>query len=118
MQILKKNPDTDLATLKKELQNDGKLRNFEIEAFLIDENYKIFDTTFTQDMGLNLSIIVEAKEYLDRTKKDGKIYIANNVSEDALDGKYKLYSYSKLKKVVVRDIEFAKTMFVYKNVNM
>lgn len=111
LQILKKNPDTDLATLKKELQNECKLRNFEIEAFLIDENYKIFDTTFTQDMGLNLSIIVEAKEYLDRTKKDGKIYIANNVSEDALDGKYKLYSYSKLKKGVFLELGFVDTEF-------
>ncbi|QFR42893.1 GGDEF domain-containing protein [Sulfurimonas xiamenensis] len=111
LQILKKNPDTDLATLKKELQNECKLKNFEIEAFLIDENYKIFDTTFTQDMGLNLSIIVEAKEYLDRTKKDGNIYIANNVSEDALDGKYKLYSYSKLKEGVFLELGFVDTEF-------
>jgi len=111
LQILKKNPDTDLATLKKELQNECKLKNFEIEAFLIDENYKIFDTTFTQDMGLNLSIIVEAKEYLDRTKKDGNIYIANNVFEDALDGKYKLYSYSKLKEGVFLELGFVDTEF-------
>ncbi len=109
LQILKKDPDIDLATLKQELQNECKLKNIEIETYLINENYKIFDTTSTQDMGLDLSIIVEAKEYLDKTKKDGKIYIANSVSADALDGRYKLYSYSKLKEGVFLELGFIDT---------
>lgn len=109
LQILKKDPDTDLATLKQELQNECELKDIEIEAYLINENYKIFDTTSTQDMGLDLSIIVETREYLDKTKKDGKIYVANSVSADALDGKYKLYSYAKLKEGVFLELGFTDT---------
>jgi len=41
--------------------------------------------------------VPEAKEFLNKTKKDKKIYISDFVSTDALTMEYRLYSYSYLK---------------------
>ena len=96
LDILRKNPNLDLKELKKSIQSKYLLSNIDLELFLIDKSYKIYKTTFKKDLGFNLSIVTEAKNYLDKTTKDSKIYISGFVSTDALDMKYKLYSYSKL----------------------
>lgn len=77
-----------------------------VELFLIDKSYKIYKTTYPKDLGFNLSVITEAKNYLDKTTKDGKVYISEFVSTDALDMKYKLYSYSKLKDGIYLELGF------------
>ena len=97
LQLLQGNQNLDLEELKREIRSKYLAANIDLELFLIDKNYVIYKTTFEKDLGFNLSIVTEAKNYLDRTTKDGKIYISDSVSTDALDMKYKLYSYSKLK---------------------
>lgn len=110
--IIKKNKNIDLNVLKKRLIKEYKLRGVELELYLINKEYKVFKTTYPKDLGLNLSMIEEAKIFLDKTSKDGKIYIANNVSLDILDMEYKLYSYSKL-----NDESYLELGFIDKNIN-
>ncbi len=94
---LKENENINLNELRKKLLRKYNLRNTKLEFYLINKKYTIYKTTYLKDLGFNLGIIPEARVYLDKTKKDGKIYLAESISEDALDGKYKLYSYSKIK---------------------
>lgn len=96
LNLLKKNPNLDLYKLKKDIKSKYLSSNIDIEFYLIDKTYKIYKTTYEKDLGFNLSVVTEAKKYLDKTRKDGNLYISDFLSTDALDLKYKLYSYSKL----------------------
>jgi len=109
LEILKQNPNYDLEKLKKEIQSKYLSSYIDVELFLIDKTYAIYKTTYPKDLGFNLSVITEAKDFLDKTSKDEKIYISNFVSTDALDMKYKLYSYSKLKKDIFFEMGFIDT---------
>lgn len=106
LEILKKNPSYDLEKLKNEIKSKYLSSYIDVELFLIDKTYTIYKTTYPKDLGFNLSVVTEAKIYLDKTTKDGKIYIADIISTDALDMKYKLYSYSKLKENIYLEIGF------------
>jgi len=109
LKILKKNPSYDLEKLKNEMKEKYLPSYIDVELFLIDKTYTIYKTTYPKDLGFNLSIVTEAKNYLDKTVKDGKIYISDFVSTDALDMKYKLYSYAKLNKNRYLEIGFTDT---------
>ncbi|MBD3842539.1 MAG: HAMP domain-containing histidine kinase [Campylobacterales bacterium] len=91
-----KNPNINLQTLKENIKKHFNLNDFDIDIFLIDKTYTITDATFEKDIGFHLGIIEDAKMYLDKTKKDGKIYVASNISIDILEYTLKVYSYSKL----------------------
>ncbi len=106
LSLLNKDPNLTLNELKKYIKSQYLSSSVDVELFLIDSSYTIFDTTFPKDLGFNLSIVKEAKIYLDHTTKDGKIYISDTISTDALDMKYKLYSYAKLKEGVYLEIGF------------
>lgn len=106
---LKDNPNLSLEKLKEDIHKKYTLDNIETELYLINKNYVIFKTTFEQDLGFDLSVITEAKYFLDKTKTDGKTYIADNISEDAIDGKYKLYSYSKFENDTFLELGFIDT---------
>ena len=106
LEILKKNPSYDLKKLKNEIKSKYLPSYIDVELFLIDKTYTIYKTTYPKDLGFNLSIVTEAKAYLDKTTKNGKIYISDFVSTDALDMKYKLYSYSKLKDNIYFEVGF------------
>lgn len=109
LEILKQNSTYDLEKLKQEIKSKYLSSYIDVELFLIDKTYTIFKTTYPKDLGFNLSIVTEAKEFLDKTSKDEKIYISDFVSTDAVDMKYKLYSYSKLKKGLFLEIGFIDT---------
>jgi len=109
LKILKKNPSYDLEKLKNEIKSKYLSSYIDIELFLIDKRYAIYKTTYPKDLGFNLSIVTEAKNYLDKTTQDGKIYISDFVSTDALDMQYKLYSYSKLNENIYFEIGFIDT---------
>ena len=96
LQIMKNNPNINLKDLQQNLKEEFKLANTEIELYLIDKTYTIYKTTFPKDLGFNLSIANEAKTFLDKTIKDGEIYLSDFVSTDSLNMEYKLYSYAKL----------------------
>jgi len=94
--LLKETPDRDLNLLVEELKQEYNLQNLSFYIYLIDKNYIIYKTTFEKDLGFNLSVIKEAKEFLDKTTVDKKVYIADFISTDALNMEYKLYTYSSL----------------------
>jgi len=97
LKLLQTNSNIPLESLVKELKKRFHLKNINFHIYLIDKNYTIYKTTYQKDLGFNLSVVPEAKEFLDKTKKDKKIYISDFVSTDALTMEYKLYSYSYLK---------------------
>jgi signal transduction histidine kinase len=67
----------------------------------------IFKTTFPKDLGLDLSLIKDAKYYLDEAYKNkDKIYVADFVSTDALNMEYRLYSYAYFKDDIFLELGF------------
>ena len=90
-----KNKNIELSLLKEKVKKHFNITDFDFDIYLIDKNYVIFDATYEKDIGFNLSIVDDAKMYLDKTTKDSKIYLASNISIDLLDYKLKVYSYSK-----------------------
>ena len=109
LKSLKEDSSLTLKELKKDIKNKYNLTDIEIELYLIDKNYIIYKTTFPKDLGFDLSVITEAKDFLNKTNIDEKVYLADNISEDAIDGKYKLYSYSKLKNDTFLELGFTDT---------
>lgn len=93
--IMNKNPNMDLKDLQQNLINKFNLINTDIELYLIDKSYTIYKSTDLKDLGFNLSIVAEAKDFLDKSSTDGKIYISDFVSTDSMNMEYKLYSYAK-----------------------
>lgn len=110
--ILQENKNQDLHLLQQKFIKKYNLQGVVLEFYLINKQYKIFKTTYPKDLGLNLSLISEAKLFLDKTTKDNKIYIARNISLDILDMQYKLYSYSKLD-----EESYLELGFIDKNIN-
>jgi len=106
LSIMKKGISIDLEVLREKLNNKFNLEDTQLELFLIDKSYTIYKSTFTKDIGFNLSVVTEAKEFLDKTTKDSKVYISDFASTDPLDMRYKLYSYSLLKKDIYLELGF------------
>ncbi len=96
LEILKENNKISLFDLVKRLKTEFDLKHILINIYLIDKNYVIYKTTYPKDLGLDLSNIKDAKYYLDRVKKEKKIFISDFISIDALDMEFNLYSYSYL----------------------
>ncbi len=112
LNITKKNIDISLDQLQKDLIKKFDLEDVDLNIFLIDKTYTIYKTTYPKDLGFDLNLVIEAKEFLDKTTKDGKIYVADHISTDMMDMRYKLYSYSLLK-----DDIYLELGFVYKNIH-
>ena len=110
LQRLKENPKLDLNKLKQEIIKKFNVIDTQINYFLINKNYIITKTTFDNDLGLDLSAFKDAKMYLDKTTKDGRIYIASNISIDLLNNSLNVYSYSKL-----NDKQYLELGFTFKN---
>ena len=110
LQKLKHNPNLSLQTLQKDIQKKFDLNNVSVDIFLLNKQYIVFKTTHPKDLGLNLNIFEDAKYYLNQTKKDNKIYVATNISIDALDSNQNVYSYSKL-----NNSEYLELGFRFKN---
>lgn len=106
LDILKKDSSMDLYFVKKRLVEQFDLENIKIELFLIDKTYTIYKTTFPKDLGFNLSVIIDAKDMLDKTTKDKKIHIADIVSVDSLDLSYNIYTYSYLNNSTYLELGF------------
>ena len=104
--ILKNQPNIKLNLLADKLIKEFNLKDILIDIYMIDKNYIIYKTTYPKDLGFNLSIIKEAKEFLDKTTKDKKIYIADFISTDPLNMEYRLYSYSYLSRYNYLELGF------------
>lgn len=110
----KQNRDYDLEKLKQLVLKKYNLKDIDINIFLIDKSYTITDTTFQKDLGFNLSVIEDAKKYLDKTKEDSKIYVASNISIDILDAHLNVYSYSKIDDTLYFEMGFKFNNSIYK----
>lgn len=106
LNIVRKDPNINLKQLQKDILKKYFSSNIHIELFLIDKKYTTFKTTYEKDLGFDLSVVVEAKRLLDKTSQDGKIYINDFASIDALDLKHKLYSYTKVKDGLFLEVGF------------
>ncbi len=106
LSLLQHNQHIPLQQLKQQLTQYFALKDISIELYLINNKYTIFKTTFPKDLGFDLSVIPDAKEWLDKTTKDKKIYIADMVSIDAIDMGYKIYSYSYLREGIYLELGF------------
>ena len=106
LELFKKNSHQSLAELKKQLIDEFELKNITIELYSIDKKYIVFETTYKQDMNLDLSLISDAKLYLDKVKKDKQIHLADIVTIDALDLGYLIYSYAYVKDGLYLELSF------------
>jgi len=106
LELFRQNPKQNLYQLKAKLQKEFTSQDVPFELYLIDQNYTIFQTTYPKDLGLNLSLITDAKHYLDQTTEDKRIHIAHTVSIDALDMGYRVYSYAYVKKGLYLEMGF------------
>ena len=97
LDIVKNDINIDLKELQQKIKDKfGLDNNLGVEIFFIDKSYTIYKTTLLKDLGFDLSIAADAKEYLDKTSIDGKIYVSEFASTDSMNMEYKLYTYSKL----------------------
>jgi signal transduction histidine kinase len=108
------NPNITLDALKQLVVNQFNLRHLNIDIFLIDKDYVITDATFEKDIGFDLSVIEDAKMYLDKSKNDGKIHVASNVSLDMLDSGLNVYSYSKINDTLFFEMGFKSKVSIYR----
>lgn len=109
------NKTLKLDKLKEEIVSHFNIKDIDIDVFLIDKTYTIFDSTYEKDIGFNLSVIEDAKMYLDKTTKDSKIYVASNVSLDMMDSGLNVYSYSKIDDNLYFELGFKSKDSVYRS---
>ena len=115
LEILKKNPNINLSILKQQLKKDFRLKNINIEIYLINNKYTIYKTTYNPDLNLNLHVFKDSTNYLNQTTKDKKIYMPDFASIDTLNTRYIIYSYSYLKNPKYLELGFFKNN-IYSNV--
>lgn len=95
----------NLDEIKYQLQSYRNApRGFEI--FLINKNKVIYRSTYSTDIGLDLSIFPETNSIVSKAFANDGIHISQLVSKDPVDRNYKIYSYSKLSDEVIIELSF------------
>ena len=103
--LLKKDKTLNLQALKAALKSKYYLKNYDFELYLIDENYRVFKTTFQKDLNLDLTNISDAKSLLDKSK-DGNIYFSKFINNNPASMEYRLYSYSFIEENTFLELSF------------
>ena len=103
--LLKKDKTLNLQALKAALKSKYYLKNYDFELYLIDENYRVFKTTFQKDLNLNLTNISDARNLLDKSK-DGNIYFSKFINNNPASMEYRLYSYSFIEENTFLELSF------------
>ena len=103
--LLKKDKTLNLQALKAALKSKYYLKNYDFELYLIDENYRVFKTTFQKDLNLDLTNISDAKSLLDKSK-DGNIYFSKFINNNPASMEYRLYSYSFVEENTFLELSF------------
>jgi len=96
MEILKKHGKIDIESLKIELKKRYLISDFDFHLFYINKNYVIEESTYTNDIGFDLSLVPDARKELDQTNIDGLVHQSNTISIDIINSDVKSYSYSKI----------------------
>jgi len=92
--LLINNPKYELDTVKKMIKKKFTL---DVNLYLINNKYTIYQTTDPKDLHLNMLNFMGAKEYIDKAVNDNTI-ITSNPSYDLLSKQYITYSYMLLNK--------------------
>lgn len=105
---LQKNNNLDLNILKKSLDEKFPSNLITTQLYLINSDYMIYDTTHKQDLNLNFSNFLGAKEYIDNARKNPNKVLIADPSFDILNKTYQIYSYALLDsdKKTVLEISF------------
>jgi signal transduction histidine kinase len=109
-----KNQNIKLEELHKKVVDKFDLEDMYIDIYLINKDYIITESTFKKDIGFNLNFTDDSKEYLNKTKKDSKIYVASNISIDLWDSNLNIYSYSKINDELYFEMGFKFNNKIYK----
>ena len=111
---LKKNSIKDLKKLKKKIEKEFKLdtNGLDIEIFLVDDTYKLVDSTDKKNIGLDLRVSKKAKQSIDSLGYIDDYTLSDALSVDFLEYKVSNYSYSKIKKELYLGVGF-----IYKEVS-
>ena len=88
----KKDENISLDDLKSRVLSLYDLQYIDLDFYLINKDYVIFDATFKKDIGLDFKKIPDAKKDLDKASKDDNIHIGHEVAIDYMDSTFKIYS--------------------------
>ncbi|MFT5662189.1 MAG: signal transduction histidine kinase [Sulfurimonas sp.] len=94
--ILRKRGKINIEVLKQELQKKYLMPNIDFHLFYIDRNYLVTESTYLNDIGLDLSSIPDARQELDHTELDNAVHQSNVISIDTINSDVKSYSYAKV----------------------
>lgn len=96
----------DLEKIKSALAQKYRVPNTEIQLFLVNRDYKVFDTTYPKDLGFDLSPFPETVDVLNKAFSNKQIHLSDYISRDPLDMKYKMYSYAQTDSDTVLELGF------------
>ncbi len=111
LDILRKRGKIDIEVLKEVLQKKYAIKNIDFHLFYIDTNYIITESTYRNDIGFDLSLVPDARQELDRSDLDNKVYQSNIISIDIINSDVKSYSYAK-----VNDSYYLEMGFINSNI--
>ena len=100
-----------LELLKQELIEKYNLSDINIELYMVNKNFVIYDTTFEPDLGFDLSIAADTQGYINQCNAKDGIYFVNGVIYDAIDKQHKIYTFTKIKKDTYLEMGFIDKRF-------
>lgn len=111
-EIIINNTNKTIEEVKNQLANKYSFLKYKIDLYLINKNYRIFDSTYKKDIGLDLSRFIGSKKILDNTNILKKVSLSDYISEDKLENKYKYYTYSKISNNTYLELGFTDKGFI------
>lgn len=108
LELLKKDKNLNISALKSVLKTKYDLRGLDFEIYLIDKSYKVYKTTYSKDLNLDLKNISNAKNLLDKSL-DGNIHFSKFINSDPVTLEYRLYSYSSISQNDFLELSFVNT---------
>lgn len=108
IKLLKNNKNLDIFELKDILNKKISNKNLQIQLYLINKDYIIYDTTYKKDLNLDMKLLKGAKDQLDTIHKNPENIVVASPSIDIITKKYTTYSYGVLdeEKDIVLEIGF------------
>lgn len=104
---MRQNPNLNLVELKKELMELLPHKFVNIEVYLINRHYRIYQSTYRPDLNLNMRNFLGAKEYIDKAfSQIGTIIFAKQPSFDIQTNEYKIYSYLAINSETILELGF------------
>jgi len=100
-----------LTLLKQELIEKYRLSYINIELYMVNKDFVIYDTTFEPDLGFDLSMADDTQGYIDQCNAKDGIYFVDGVIYDSIDKQHKIYTFTKIKKDTYLEMGFVDKRF-------